>query len=240
MQRGFIVSLAWLSFVVIGCAGPRANIVYSFQELDCSSCLSAVAQELGARPGVDAAKMDKNAVEVRVTYDTTAVSPDGLDQVVEAKGFPWSHESGAGSWAPEILFPASMDVKTISHDGEAVDLAAHLAPGKVTVIDFYAPWCGPCRVVTHELKEVMSKRSDVALRKVNIVDWDRPVVAQHLQGVVNIPYVLVFGKDGQRVAAITGLKKEALREAILKAGGPAPSLASEPTNPEPTNPQSGP
>ncbi len=232
MQRGFLVCLAWLIAGVVGCGGPRASLMYSFQELECSSCLSAVAQELSASPGVDEAKMDKTAVAVRVTYDSSVASPDALDQIVQAKGFLWNRASTAGSWAPEITFPDSMDVQKISHGGEVVDLNAHLAAGKVTVVDFYALWCGPCRVVTHELKKIMAERSDVALRKVNIVDWDRPVVAQHLQGVVNIPHVLVFGKDGQQVAAITGVKKRAIREAILKAGGPAPAPPSEAVNQE--------
>jgi thiol-disulfide isomerase/thioredoxin/copper chaperone CopZ len=193
--------------------------------------LNAVAKQLSASPGVDVVEMDKNAVAVRVTYDTMTVSPERLDEVVQAKGFPWSRDRETGSWAPEIEFPDAMDVEKICHEGEEVDLTAHLASGKVTVFDFYAPWCGPCRVVTHELKDILSTRDDVAVRKVNIVDWDRPVVAQHLQGVANIPFVIIFGKEGQRVAAITGVKKEEIREAILKAGGPVLGPTTEETTP---------
>tara|TARA_B100000530_G_scaffold332192_2_gene278120 strand:- start:78 stop:620 length:543 start_codon:yes stop_codon:yes gene_type:complete len=180
---------------------------------------------------VEQAKTDKNAVSVRVTYDASVATPRGLDEVVQAKGFPWSRERAQGSWAPEIPFPESLDVQKISLAGEEVELAAHLAPGKVTVFDFFAAWCGPCRVVTHEIKQIMLARDDVALRKVNIVDWDRPVVRQHLQGVTNIPHVLVYGPDGTRVAAITGVKKDALRAAIEQAGGSAPAPSSEESEP---------
>lgn len=233
MYRGLPVTLtlAWLLLLAAGCAGPRASLVYAFQEIDCSSCLSAVAKQLSQRDGVVTAEVDKSAVVVRVTYDTTAISPEGLDEVVAAKGFSWSRELETGSWAPEIAFPEGTDVQTISHDGEAVDLTAHLAPGKVTVFDFYAPWCGPCRVMTRELKEIVASRSDVAVRKVNIADWDRPVVAQHLKGVANIPYLLLFGKDGQRLLALVGVKKQELRQAIAQAGGPTPAPADDSSPP---------
>jgi len=231
MKRGLLLFLSWLVALSVGCGGPRASLVYSFQELECSSCLIAVAQELSGSPGVEEATTEKNTVAVRVMYDTSVITPEGLDQVVQSKGFPWSRDRSSGSWAPEIPFPASMDVQKISHEGEEIDLKAHLAAGKITVFDFYAPWCGPCRVVTHELKQIMLEREDVALRKVNIVDWDRPVVRQHLQGVANIPYVQVYGPDGKRVAAITGVKKDALRAAIEQAGGSRPSPSSEETEP---------
>ncbi|MBD88937.1 MAG: hypothetical protein CL940_01180 [Deltaproteobacteria bacterium] len=231
MRFGYILVLACLLTGALGCGGPQASLVYSFEELECMSCLSSVAHELSERPGVEQAKTDKNAVSVRVTYDASVATPRGLDEVVQAKGFPWSRERAQGSWAPEIPFPESLDVQKISLAGEEVELAAHLAPGKVTVFDFFAAWCGPCRVVTHEIKQIMLARDDVALRKVNIVDWDRPVVRQHLQGVTNIPHVLVYGPDGTRVAAITGVKKDALRAAIEQAGGSAPAPSSEESEP---------
>ena len=228
MHLGRTLIIGCLAVAISACAAPTASLVYSFQELDCSSCLGSVAKDLSERPGVSETRVDKDRVAVEVVYDVTAETEEGLDQAVEAKGFQWSRDAEAGSWAPEIPFPEGMDVQKVSHDGEVFDLTAQLVAGKVTVFDFYAPWCGPCRVVTHELKSIMGERSDVALRKANIVDWDRPVVAQHLKGVANIPFLLVYGKDGTKVAAITGVKKRELREAIVKAGGPAPAPSSEP------------
>jgi thiol-disulfide isomerase/thioredoxin len=212
----------------MGCATPRATVVYSLQDLECSSCLKSVAKVVGSQDGVIEAKVDKHKVEVRVSYAAGATSPESLDAVVAEQGYTWKREAGVGFWAPEIPFDASMDVTKISSQGEAVDITPHLAPGKVTVVDFYAAWCGPCRVMTHEIKTILGERNDVALRKIDIVDWDRPVVAQHLKGVERLPHVKVYGKDGALVASITGVKKAALRDAVITGGGPAPEPTPAP------------
>jgi thiol-disulfide isomerase/thioredoxin len=226
-MRAFQVLSLGIVSLLVGCATPQATVVYSLQDLECSSCLKSVAMEVGALDGVVEAKADKHKVEVSVSYASGEMSPESLDAVVAEQGYTWKREAGAGFWAPEIPFDSSMDVTKISADGEAVDIKAHLAKGKVTVVDFYAAWCGPCRVMTHEIKTILGERSDVALRKIDIVDWDRPVVAQHLQGIERLPHVKVYGKDGALVAAITGVKKQALRDAIDKGAGPGATEPAE-------------
>ena len=124
MRFGYILVLACLFTGALGCGGTQASLVYSFEELECMSCLSSVAHELSERPGVEQAKTDKTAVSVRVTYDASVATPRGLDEVVQSKGFPWSRERAQGSWAPEIPFPESLDVQKISLAGEEVELAA--------------------------------------------------------------------------------------------------------------------
>ncbi|HZN04732.1 MAG TPA: thioredoxin family protein [Candidatus Polarisedimenticolia bacterium] len=90
------------------------------------------------------------------------------------------------------------DVKVIAH-GEQVDLAAHLAAGKHTVFDFYAPWCPPCRVLGPALERLAAAQPDrLAIRKVDIVDWTTPVVDQH--GIEALPHLILYDASG-RVAA---------------------------------------
>ncbi len=93
---------------------------------------------------------------------------------------------------------AAGDVAVISQRGEAVDVRAHLAQGKFTVIDFYADWCANCKVVTPYLEELVRVRGDVALRKVNVVNWETPVVAQYR--VTSLPYLQMYGPDGRLLA----------------------------------------
>src|SRR6266403_6196053 len=55
-------------------------------------------------------------------------------------------------------------VEVISH-GAQVDINKHLALGSVTVVDFYADWCGPCRELSSSLEEMVRTDPEIALRK---------------------------------------------------------------------------
>lgn len=89
------------------------------------------------------------------------------------------------------------DVQVVSR-GEPVDLAALAVKGKYTIYDFYADWCPPCRAMDVELRQIASRHANVAVRKIDIVDWTTPVVAQH--GVEDLPHLVLFGPDGSRMA----------------------------------------
>lgn len=90
------------------------------------------------------------------------------------------------------------DLEVITH-GQEVDLTKHLAAGKYTVIDFYAAWCPPCRVVGPALERLAEKQPDrLAVRKVDIVDWTMPVAEQY--GIEALPHLMLYGPDGQKLA----------------------------------------
>jgi thiol-disulfide isomerase/thioredoxin len=113
--------------------------------------------------------------------------------------------------------PADADVKKLSAEGEDVpSLEAHAVPGKVTLFDFYADWCAPCRQIDRHVFAQMVESSDLALRKINVVDWDTPVAKRHLANVPRLPYVVVYGRDGTLVRAIAGLDLPALDAAIAE------------------------
>lgn len=194
-----------------------STAVISMQGIDCESCGARAITAVTKRPGVYAASFDKVLAELTVQYDATQAAPADFVAVVEGLGYQGFEGAGKGAYIPEVELPAEADVVRISTAGEAVELRAHLAAGKVTVVDFYAQWCQPCRKVDEHMKQVLTAQADVALRKVDVVDWDSAVAKQHLQGVPNLPYVVVFGRSGKQVAAISGLDLEALDAAIAKA-----------------------
>ena len=89
---------------------------------------------------------------------------------------------------------SGLDEVDASNDGAAVPLVP--VPGKITVYDFWAPWCGPCHVVDHELAAVVRRHpNDIAVRKINIVDTDSPAAQKYL-GDGTLPHLKVFGRDG--------------------------------------------
>jgi thiol-disulfide isomerase/thioredoxin len=215
--------------VPIGCRADASNdattvpdsattTVISLQGIDCESCGTRVITAL-ARPGIYATAFDRNTAELTVQYDATQVSVADMLAAVTTLGYTGSEGAGQGAYIPEVEFGPDLDVVKIASGGETVELESHLAPGKVTVFDFYAVWCKPCRAVDRHMRDVLTQHDDVALRKLDVVDWDSEVAKQHLKSAAELPYVFVYGRDGKQVAAISGLALEVLDAAIAKGRG---------------------
>ena len=75
-----------------------------------------------------------------------------------------------------------------------------LEADKPVLVDFWAPWCGPCRIVAPHLEELNNERQDLRVVKLN-VDDNPQTAAQY--GVMSIPTLIVF-KGGQEAKKIIG------------------------------------
>lgn len=191
-----------------------ASTVISIQDIDCQSCGMAAVAALEKTAGVDSASFDRTKAELSVRHRSAEVGPEGLASVVRELGYGAVVGAGKGRYLPDVTFSRELDVAWISSRGEEVDVDEHLVDGKVTVVDFYASWCGPCREIDREMFSILRAREDVALRKINMTDWGSPVAKQYLTKVAELPYVVVYSKSGQRIEAISGLELERLRAAI--------------------------
>lgn len=72
----------------------------------------------------------------------------------------------------------------------------------VTVVDFWAPWCGPCKMLGPVIEELDSEEDDIKFVKVN-TDENREISIQY--GIASIPTLCVF-KDGNLVGKISGFR----------------------------------
>jgi len=83
----------------------------------------------------------------------------------------------------------------------------------IVVIDFWAEWCGPCRILSPILEDLSREMTNIQFKKINVDE--NPIVAGSL-GITAIPTVIIY-KDGRPVERIVGLlPKEHIKKIIQK------------------------
>ena len=105
-------------------------------------------------------------------------------------------------------------VEVISH-GAQVDINQHLALGNVTLVDFYADWCGPCRQLSPSLEQMARSDPEIALRKIDIVNWRTAVVQQF--NIHSIPHVNIYDRGGMLVGTVNGADINAIKSYVAQA-----------------------
>lgn len=93
------------------------------------------------------------------------------------------------------------------------NIAETLTNNQITVVDFWAPWCGPCKMLGPIIETLATENTDVAIGKLNV---DENVESAIKYGVRGIPTIIFF-KDGKEVDKIVGVKSKADFQAKIDA-----------------------
>ncbi len=96
-------------------------------------------------------------------------------------------------------------VKKLNNENFANEV---LNNSETVLVDFYADWCGPCKMVAPIVEEIANERNDISVGKLN-VDESSAVAAQY--NIMSIPTLIVF-KGGKETARLVGYRP---KEAIL-------------------------
>ena len=89
-----------------------------------------------------------------------------------------------------------------------------LEAAQPVLVDFWAPWCGPCRIIAPHLEELDNEREDLTVVKMN-VDENPETAAKY--GIMSIPTLILF-KNGQVAKQVVGaLPKARLQQELEPA-----------------------
>lgn len=106
---------------------------------------------------------------------------------------------------------------TVEYDGKSETFSSYIKPGRYTLVDFWASWCGPCVRQLKVIKELYARYKDKGLDVVGVAVWDKPedtleaikkhdlpwpciinaqTVPTDLYGIEGIPCIMLINPDG--------------------------------------------
>merc|ERR1719336_2749226 len=84
------------------------------------------------------------------------------------------------------------------------------AGGNLVVVDFFATWCGPCKMISPHLEEMDKNMDDVVFLKVDVNDCEDVAAKYNITAMPTFKFI----KNGSEVADLTGANVEKLKEIV--------------------------
>ena len=193
---------------------------FSVAGMVCEDCAKSAQQLLGQIPGVTKAAVYLES-EIAILRSTRVLTPTEIREALGTMGFEARFPGDVVIEALSEEEKVNLDIEVASR-GDAILLKEHLAPGKITIFDYYADWCGPCHLLSPKLERLLLKYPDLALRTVDLVDWESEAAKQATRefALAGLPYVSIYNREGSLLGRVQGNQIEKVEEVIVKSISP--------------------
>ena len=197
-----ILTMLWVSSFVFG--QTSQTFTFTVEGMTCNNCAQSLTETLQKMEGVESASVDFSTKTAKVIA-TGDVTIQKLKTVVQGRNFEALFK---GEFLPPPLTAdekKGLDILVIKGGGK-INIKDYLTEGKITIFDFYADWCGPCRVFSPKLERLIRDNNNVTLRKVDIVTWKSALSKQLTKTykMPALPFVLVFDDHGKLLGKVEG------------------------------------
>ena len=103
-----------------------------------------------------------------------------------------------------------MELKHINQNDFEKEVEKSTSP---VIVDFYATWCGPCKMMSPILEQLSEEKQDVKFAKIDVDDAERLAI---LYGISSIPCMILF-KNGEEADRVVGAVPKQKLEQVVSA-----------------------
>ena len=181
---------------IIGIPAQDAPCISAKSGLNVDQVLERIVTDLPAPTG------DETAPLKALIFDSIYDNYKGAIAYVRIK-------DGTVKVGDEMILMSSGKSFTITKDNFEAEV---LKADKPVLVDFWASWCGPCKMIAPEVQQIADEHPEIKVCKIN-VDEEGELSIKH--GVMSIPTLMIF-KDGQVAQTAIGYRKKDEIEELLK------------------------
>lgn len=193
----------------------QEKVKFKVEGWSCQSCANSTASALNKLDGIKDVKATFDDSSVTLTSDGS-VSEEDLRKVIADLNFQAFFEGESITEPLTDIEKEGLDIEFIK-GGEKLDFKAHLTNGKLTIFDFYAGWCGPCKLYSPKLERLVFENPvRLSLKKVDVVDWKSELAKQLTKQykLPALPFTLIFDDKGKLIGRVEGNDIETVRKNI--------------------------
>lgn len=216
-----VTALALCAVLLLPPAATAAVYEFKLYGMDCEACEPKAVKLFESVDGI-ANPVVKFAEGGGSFQGPDAIDHDALKQALAIGGY-------------ELLFPGEKLIAPLTEDertgldiqiistGKKIDLKKHMPKGKITIVDYYADWCKPCKILTPKIERLLLEDDRLVMRKIDLVDWKSDASKQATKDfqISGLPFVRVFGPDGKLLGEVKGNYIDKVREVIARADAKA-------------------